>query len=127
MVSLCLEDCVVSDVQHREFCDRLRKIEKIHRRGGGFEAEGTLGQSYYTRRARRAARPILRPMLAFVAIVLTVKAIAAASMPAEDYAARVEALRAGSIGQQASAFVMAPDPVSQTLAGWIAPLLYGRS
>ena len=113
----------MSEVQFREFHQRLRRIDRIHRRGGGFEAEGTLGQSYYTRRARRGARPILRPMLAFVAVVLSVKAISAASMPPERYAERVEALRAGSAVQQASALVMAPDPVSQALGRALAPLL----
>ncbi|MEM1431646.1 MAG: hypothetical protein AAGG09_19490 [Pseudomonadota bacterium] len=113
----------MSEVQFRRFRQRLKKIDKIHRRGGGFEAEGTLGQSYYTRKARRAARPIARPMFAFVAAVLAVKSVAAASMPSEEYSARVDALRAGSIGERASAYVMAPDPVSQTVADLIAPLL----
>ncbi len=113
----------MSDVQVRQFNKRLKKIDKIHRGGGGFEAEGTLGQSYYTRRARRAARPVLRPMLALVAAVLVVKSIAAASVPTDDYVARVDALRTGAMWQQASAFIMAPDPVSQTVGGWIAPLI----
>lgn len=113
----------MSDVQIRQFNKRLKKIDKIHRKGGGFEAEGTLGQSYYTRRARRAARPVVRPVLALVAAVLVVKSIAAASVPPVEYVSRVDALRTGAIWQQASAFIMAPDPVSQTVGGWIAPFV----
>ncbi|MEM9248779.1 MAG: hypothetical protein AAGB05_08800 [Pseudomonadota bacterium] len=117
----------MSDSQIRQFNKRLKKIDKIHRRGGGFEAEGTLGQSYYTRRARRAARPVLRPMFALVAAVLVVKSIAAGAVTPEDYSARVDALRDGTNWQQASALVMAPDPISQTVGGWIAPLLSPQS
>jgi hypothetical protein len=112
----------VTQTQTREFRKRLKRIDRIHRRGGGFEARGTLGQSFYTRQARRAARPVLKPALAMVLAVVTVKAVAAASMEEGAYLARVEALQAGSIGERAAAFVMAPDPVSQSLARLVAPL-----
>jgi hypothetical protein len=44
-------------------------------------------------------------------------------MPEGDYAARVATLAEGGPAGQAAAFVMAPDPISRTMAGWIAPLL----
>ncbi|MEM0935698.1 MAG: hypothetical protein AAF646_16175 [Pseudomonadota bacterium] len=112
----------MSDVQFSQFNKRLKRIHRIHRRGGGFEANGTLGQSYYTRRARRAARPVLMPTLAFLATFLCIKAVAAASMPSADYLARVDALRTGTMWEQGAALVMTPDPVSRAMAGVIAPL-----
>lgn len=113
----------MSQIQTREFRKRLKRIDRIHRRGGGFEASGTLGQSFYTRQARRAARPVLRPALAMVVAVVAVKAVAVASMDEGAYLARVEALQAGTTGQRAAAFIMAPDPISQTLARLVTPLL----
>jgi hypothetical protein len=113
----------VSERQLKQFDKRLKRIQRIHRKGGGFEAAGTLGQSYYTRLARRGQRAVLRPALAIVAAVIAFKALAAASMPEGDYAARVATLAEGGPAGQAAAFVMAPDPISRTMAGWIAPLL----
>jgi len=113
----------VSQRQLRQFDKRLKRIQRIHRQGGGFEAAGTLGQSYYTRLARRGQRPVWRPALAIVAAIVVFKAIASASMPEGEYAARVADLAAGGLGERAGAFVMAPDPISRTLGGWLAPLL----
>lgn len=112
----------MSQTQTKEFRKRLKRIDRIHRRGGGFEASGTLGQSFYTRQARRAARPVLKPALAMIVAVIAVKGVAAASMDEGDYLARIEALQAGSMGERAVAFLMAPDPVSQSLARLVAPL-----
>jgi hypothetical protein len=112
----------VNQIQSREFRKRLKRIDRIHRRGGGFEASGTLGQSFYTRQARRAMRPVFRPALAMILAVLAVKAVAAASMEEGDYLARVEALQAGTVGERAAAFLMAPDPISQSLARLVSPV-----
>ena len=112
----------VSERQVKQFDDRLKRIQRIQRRGGGFEAAGTLGQSYYTRLARRGQRPVLRPALAIVAGLIFLKAIAAASLPEGEYAARLADLASGGLMERAGAFVMAPDPISRTLGGWMAPL-----
>ena len=112
----------MSQEQYRQFDNRLKRIDRIHRKGGGFEAEGTLGQSYYTRAARKARRPVVAPALAIVAAIIVLKALAAASMPAGDYDAQVSALSQGNLIDRAGAFVMAPDPISRTIGGWLAPL-----
>ncbi len=114
--------CPVSQQQFKQFDQRLKRIRQIHRKGGAFEAAGTLGRSFYTRRARRGQRGVLRPALAIVAALVVFKAIAAASMPAGDYAARVDALSQSGLAGRAGAFVMAPDPISLALGGWLAPL-----
>lgn len=112
----------VSERQYKQFDKRLKRIQRIHRKGGGFEAAGTLGQSYYTRQARRGQRAVLRPALAIVASLVMFKALAAASMPEGDYSVRVAALAEAGVAGQAASFVMAPDPISRAMASWIAPL-----
>lgn len=111
----------MSQRQRQQFGQRLKRIERIHRRGGGFEAAGALGQAYYTRLQRKGKRPVLRPALAIVAGIVMLKALSAASLPPGDYEARVAALAEGGFAQRAGAFVMAPDPISRQLAAWMAP------
>ena len=111
----------MKDPQMKAFAGRLRRIDRIHRRGGGFEAAGTLGQSHYTRLQRRSRRPFLRPVLMALALMLVFKATLMAHLGAGEYEARVEALRGGTLAEQAGALVMAADPA--TLA--LAPLLEG--
>lgn len=100
----------------RSFRARLRRIAKIHRRGGGFEAAGTLGQSYYTRQARRSARPVLRPMLYMIGAVILSKALLVASLGPDEYAGRVIALQSGNSVERVGALFMGVDPVTESLA-----------
>lgn len=111
--------------QMKVFYARLRRIARIHRRGGGFEAEGTLGQSYYTRLARKNARPVLRPILYMVGFSITAKAALLASHGPEDYANRVVALQAGSPVERAGAILMGADPETEALARAMTPLFRG--
>jgi hypothetical protein len=113
----------VSQRQLKQFRQRLKRIARIHRRGGGFEAAGTLGQSFYTRQAKRQQRPVLRPAITIVATLVTMKAVAAASMEEGAYAARVANLSGGTAIERAGALVMKPDPISRTLAQWMQPLI----
>jgi hypothetical protein len=113
----------VSERQVKQFDDRLKRIQRIQRRGGGFEAAGTLGQSYYTRLRRRAGRPVLRPALMTVAMLLLFKAVLLAHLGAGAYTARLEALASGGPVERAGAVLMAADPITLRLAEWIVPLL----
>ena len=113
----------MKDPQHETFNQRLRRIEKIHRRGGGFEAEGTLGQSYYTEQERRRGIPVLRPAVYMVFTVVASKAALLLQLGPEDYTARVAGLEAGTAVEQAGAMLMAPDPVSLAMAEWVTTLL----
>lgn len=114
---------MAKDPQMREFSERLRRISRIHSHGGGFEAAGTLGQSYYTRQARRYGRPVLRPMLYMIGTVILAKSSLLASLGPVEYAARVLALQAGSGVEQAGAFVMGADPLTLAVAEALRPLL----
>ncbi|MFD0978102.1 hypothetical protein [Tropicimonas aquimaris] len=107
----------------KEFSGRLRRIDKIHRRGGGFEAAGTLGQSHYTReKERRERRTALRPALMVLVVMVVFKGFLLAALGTETYAAKVVALKDGSIVEQIGGFVMAVDPLSRAIATWVSPL-----
>ena len=111
--------------QFQTFYARLKRIERIHRQGGGFEAEGTLGQSFYTRLQRRSRRSVLRPVVVMLASVIGTKAVLMASLGTEDYAARLVNLEQGTTVERAGAFLMGMDPITLQLAGWLAPLFGG--
>ena len=112
----------MNDPQLREFFGRLHRIEKIHRRGGGFEADGTLGQSYYTKlRLQNQRRPILRPAVVFVSVILLFKSVLLAAIGEQAYAEKLVGLRQGDIVEQVGAFIMAVDPLTSTLAAILAP------
>ncbi|SFC96261.1 hypothetical protein [Tropicimonas isoalkanivorans] len=114
----------MSDSHFKEFFGRLERIDKIHRSGGGFEADGTLGQSHYTReRARRARRAGLRPALLVVLFMVVLKGFLLASQGEEVYRAKLSALRSGSVIEMAGAYVMAQDPISNVIAVWVKPLV----
>lgn len=106
------------------FSDRLQRIEQINRSGGGFEASGTLGQSFYTGVRRRTQR---RPMLRLAMLVLTVlvvfKGFLLATQGSADYLLRLQALQGGGFGERLGAFVMGLDPLTLAFAEWLAPLL----
>lgn len=112
----------MKDPQALAFNKRLKRINRIHRRGGGFEADGTLGQSFYTRRNRARARSVLRPMVLMVGVVIVSKAVLHANLGNDEYLRRVSDLSQGSTVERAGALLMAADPVTLTVAEWVAPL-----
>jgi len=113
----------MKDPQMKAFAGRLRRIDRIHRRGGGFEAAGTLGKFYYQSLKRRSGRSRLRPVVLALGMLIAFKATLLAHLDAGAYQARVETLRTGGTVEQAGAVVMSVDPLTQTLAGLIRPLM----
>lgn len=112
----------MSDPQMREFSGRLRRIDKIHRRGGGFEAAGTLGQSHYTRlRLRNERRPLLRPLVIFVSVITLFKGALLAAIGQTAYTGTLVNLAEGGLVDQIGGFIMSIDPVTLTLAQIAAP------
>ena len=57
----------LADSGYKEFSGRLRRIEKAHRKGYGFEAKGTLGRSSTWKRQRSLGK-ILRAFLVMVLV-----------------------------------------------------------
>ena len=113
----------MADPYIKQFQKRLRRISKIRKRGGGFEAPGTLGQSYYTRKSRRTTRPVLVPVLVVLGTIIAFKAVVMSNIGPADYLARVEALQDGTWGERLGATIMAPDPLTVMLSDFIKPLV----
>lgn len=112
------------DTSLKEFNTRLRRIHKTHRKGGGFEAAGALGQSHYTRQRRRSQRrPVLRPAMTALALFICFKALTLAHLGNADYSSRIAALQAGGWAEKAGAHLMAIDPLTEAAAAGIKPLL----
>ncbi|PRY22647.1 hypothetical protein CLV78_106188 [Aliiruegeria haliotis] len=114
----------MSDTQMKEFEGRIKRIEKINRRGGGFEAVGTLGQSFYTRaRKRTQRRPLLRSTIVVLMVMVTFKGFLLAANGETAYTAKLEALQEGTAVQKAGSFVMAIDPLTRAVATWVKPIV----
>lgn len=106
------------DRHRRDFQGRLGRIEHTHEAGGGFEAEGTLGMSYYNSHRRRRRRlPRLLGVLTVMAVVLIVlKAGMHVAIGADAYAYRVAAMKAGTQTDRFGAYLLQADPVTLALA-----------
>ncbi|MBT0958774.1 hypothetical protein IV417_15395 [Alphaproteobacteria bacterium KMM 3653] len=100
----------------------MKRIYRTHRKGGGFEAAGTLGQSHYTRKARRARRPLFRPVITMLIVIIAFKAAVLANIGAGSYTSRIDALKAGSFGERVAAQIMAADPLTVMVASWMRPI-----
>ncbi|MFC2970280.1 hypothetical protein [Acidimangrovimonas pyrenivorans] len=105
----------MADPNLADFHGRLRRIDKIRRKGGGFEAEGTLGRSHFAQSSRRRF-PILGPILVVALAVTGLKAVIHARIGSDLYAARVTELQAGAGIDKAGAFIMHPDPITLYLS-----------
>lgn len=111
----------MADPNLRDFYGRIYRIQKRHRRGGGFEATGTLGRSYFVPPPSRSIN-IVRPLVMVVIAVTFVKVLMLAVIGPADYASRIAGLQAGGTIDRVGAVVMAVDPVTGFLAGKIDDL-----
>ncbi|MDO9639727.1 MAG: hypothetical protein Q7J44_14395 [Pseudotabrizicola sp.] len=111
-----------------EFNTRIARIHKAHAKGHGFEAEGALGRSFYTRshpRYRRKIRvPVLRPLFIAVFVGTLMKAAFLYQLGSVAYSDRVADLLAGQGVERLGGWLMQADPVTTTIARQIA--LFGR-
>ncbi|MBM7066557.1 hypothetical protein [Actibacterium sp. 188UL27-1] len=112
----------MADPQMKEFSGRVRRIERTHRRGRGFEAAGTVGRSYYTRKNQKRNRTLLRPMLTVVLLLVTFKAAVFTLHGEEAYLERVAALKQGGVVSQATGHLMVVDPFTELMAIWFEPI-----
>lgn len=113
------------DRNMQDFYGRLGRIDRIHEAGGGFEAEGALGMSYYnTRRKPARRRGFLGPVVLVMLTVIAIKAAVLASIGPERYEERIAALRAGTGAEQAGAWVLQADPLTAVLADRLRAVLH---
>ncbi len=116
----------MADPNLRDFYGRIYRIQKAHSRGGGFEAEGALGRSYFVAPPARslAFGRLLRPLLYLAIVITLVKAFIFAQIGPATYASRVAALQKGDSIDRVGAFIMIVDPATAYLAGKIEGLRF---
>lgn len=110
----------MSDPSIAEFNTRLARIEKARSKGHGFEAEGALGRSFYTKsdpRYRKRLRiPVLRPLIVAFMLGTFVKAVMVHQLGPDAYDVRVAGLLAGQGIDRVGGWLMQADPVTEVLA-----------
>ncbi|TCM84417.1 hypothetical protein [Rhodovulum steppense] len=104
------------DPQYEEFRDRLARLDRMHRQGYGFEAPGTLGRSFYRRRAHDGV-PVWRVIGMIALCMLMVKALILMQIGPDAYGAHLDRAAGDGIVQKVTVFVMQIDPITDWLAG----------
>ncbi|WP_347311116.1 hypothetical protein [Defluviimonas sp. SAOS-178_SWC] len=109
----------------QNFYGRLGRIERIHNAGGGFEADGALGMSYYKARQRPLRRAgFLGPLVLVALTIVAIKAAVLASIGPERYEERIAALKAGGTAEHVGAYILQADPLTVSASEQIRKLLY---
>lgn len=106
-----------------DFAGRLQRVERIHRRGGGFEAAGTLGRSQSFGRPVR--RSYLRTALLVAGSFLLIKSLLLLQIGEANYQDRVARLKTGGYVETAGAYVMQMDPVTVWVAEKLREIVKG--
>ena len=100
------------------FDNRLRRLEKAHRKGYGFEAQGTLGRSSTYRRQFGFGK-ILRIVLIAFALGWVMKGVILFNIGETLYSERVAGLAMGNDLDPVAATIMAPDLVTRLVASFL--------
>ncbi|MDI3336505.1 hypothetical protein QKW60_08815 [Defluviimonas aestuarii] len=109
----------------QNFYGRIGRIEKIHKAGGGFEAQGTLGMSYYNAQRRSAhRRGFLAPLVLTLMTIVLIKSMIHASIGAAAYDERIVTLQAGEYADRVGAYVLQADPLTIAISDRIRAFLF---
>ena len=108
----------LADSGYKEFSGRLRRIEKAHRKGYGFEAKGTLGRSSTWRRQRSLGK-VLRVFLVMVLVGWVMKGAIYYYVGEAVYEQRVAGLSLGNDFDPIAASIMSADPVTRLVASFL--------
>ncbi|MFN3721641.1 MAG: hypothetical protein ACK4VZ_01240 [Paracoccaceae bacterium] len=110
----------MSDPSITDFNSRIARIENDRAKGHGFEAEGAIGRSFYTRsdpRYRRRFRlPVFRPLVFSLVFGTVMKAVLLHQLGTAAYDARVAGLLAGDRIDRIGGWLMQADPATTALA-----------
>lgn len=106
------------DANLEDFYRRIARVEAARARGFGFEADGTIGRSYYARPARRNFS-LARALVTIVAAVMGLKAMIHSHIGPELYEARVAELQASEGFDRLGGYLMMVDPVTLQLSDFI--------
>ncbi|MCL4066662.1 hypothetical protein M3484_08765 [Pseudomonas sp. GX19020] len=108
----------LTDPNYKTFSGRLRRIEKAHSKGYGFEAKGTMGRSSTWRRERSFGKTI-RAILVLLMIGWIMKGAIYFYVGDEVYEQRVAGLATGSDFDPIAARIMSADPVTKLVASFL--------
>lgn len=103
------------------FADRLRKLDRKHRRirDRGYRRhvgpDGLVVQ--YPR--RRTLRFPLRGFVLLALLAFAFKVWIFTSLGPNDYAARIDALAVGNVAERAAAWAMQPEAVTGAVSAWV--------
>lgn len=116
----------MADLNMREFNKRLKRIDRIHKAGGAFEASGSIGRAFYTSMERQPRRRMswIKPLAILLFGVMMFKIAVYSQLGASTYDTRISSLADGSKLDKMGAWVMKVDPVTQKLGDTIRPLVY---
>lgn len=112
----------MADPNLKDFYGRVYKIRKSHRRGGGFEAAGTLGRAYFVPRQGKAfpIMAVVKPLGYVVAAMIVLKALIMNQIGPDAYLQHIQTLFSGDTFDKVGAVLMMPDPVSSFLTSLLA-------
>ncbi|MEO1453794.1 MAG: hypothetical protein AAFV31_08225 [Pseudomonadota bacterium] len=115
----------MGDTNMKNYYQRLDRIGRTHNElAKGYVTEVT-NDGLIVHRPRRVRRGLLpwRGILFVLVMGMLFKALLLAYIGEAEYASRVASLQAGTTAEQVGAFVMKADPVTQYIAGFIAPYI----
>jgi ABC-type uncharacterized transport system permease subunit len=113
-----------ADPNLNEFYGRVSRIERLHRKGYGFEAAGTLGRSATYRRQRSFGR-MLRSLFVVVAMGFALKGAIHFYVGADTYDHRVGQLATGTGFDPLAAALMSADPVTRLFSSFLGEVFPG--
>ena len=114
----------MSASQYDEFDRRMRRISRRHTQlSRGFVTSINEDGLVVAKPKRPMRRGALRGLILIAFVMMGFKAFLYAQLGPQAYAARVDALAEGSAFERGGAWVMTADPVTVTLARYIAAAL----
>lgn len=113
-----------ADPNLNEFHGRVKRIEKLHRKGYGFEAAGTLGRSA-TYRRERSWGSLFRSLGVVVLMGFVLKGTILFYVGQDTYDRRVGELATGTGFDPVAATLMSSDPVTRVVASFLAEVFPG--
>lgn len=116
----------MADLNMRDFNKRLKRIDRIHKAGGAFEASGAIGRAFYAsmERPQRRTGSWLKPLAVVAFGILMFKVAVYGQLGATSYDSRIAALADGSKVDKVGAWVMKVDPVTQKVGDAIRLIVY---
>ena len=109
----------MSDPNMKDFYSRVGRIERAHALGYGFEADGTLGRSFY-RRLPVKRRPVFRTGIFLLFFCFGLKGAIHYHLGEADFAQRVAEIESRGGLDAVQGFLMRPEPVTRLVSDGIA-------